>query len=96
MERFSLNKLNEVEGKEQYPVEISNRFGDLEKLNDSVDIYRAWETIRKTTNISAKESVEYYKLKKHKPWCSRSVFKTVRPVETSQTAVVTGFMPNKL
>jgi hypothetical protein len=26
MERFDLKKLNEVEGKEQYRVEISNRF----------------------------------------------------------------------
>jgi ABC-type cobalamin/Fe3+-siderophores transport system ATPase subunit len=26
MERFNLKKLNEVEGKEQYRVEISNRF----------------------------------------------------------------------
>jgi hypothetical protein len=30
MERFNLKKLNEVEGKEQYHVEISNTFADLE------------------------------------------------------------------
>jgi hypothetical protein len=30
MERFILKKLNEVEGKEQYRVEISNRFTALE------------------------------------------------------------------
>jgi hypothetical protein len=30
MERFNLKKLNEVEGKEQYYVEISNRFAALE------------------------------------------------------------------
>jgi hypothetical protein len=30
MERFNLKKLNEVEGKEQYRVEISNRFRALE------------------------------------------------------------------
>jgi hypothetical protein len=30
MERFNLKKLNEVEGKEQYCVEISNRFTALE------------------------------------------------------------------
>jgi hypothetical protein len=28
----------------------------------------AWETIREYINISAKESVGYYELKKHKPW----------------------------
>jgi hypothetical protein len=31
-ERFSLKKLNEVQGKEQYHVEISNRFTALENL----------------------------------------------------------------
>jgi hypothetical protein len=30
MERFNLKKLNEVEGKEQYHVEISNMFVALE------------------------------------------------------------------
>jgi hypothetical protein len=32
MERVNLKKLNEVEGKEQYPVEISNKFAALENL----------------------------------------------------------------
>jgi hypothetical protein len=40
-ERFSLKKLNEVEGKEQYRAEISNRFVALENLDDDVDINRA-------------------------------------------------------
>jgi hypothetical protein len=31
MERFNLKKLNEVEDKERYRVEISNRFAPLEK-----------------------------------------------------------------
>jgi hypothetical protein len=38
MERFNLKKLNEVEGKEQYCVEISNRFATLEHLDTEVDI----------------------------------------------------------
>jgi hypothetical protein len=46
MERFSLKKLNEVEGKQQYHVEISNWFTALENLDTEVDINRAWETIR--------------------------------------------------
>jgi hypothetical protein len=33
MEKFSLKKLNEVEGKEQYRVEESNRFAALEDLD---------------------------------------------------------------
>jgi hypothetical protein len=32
VERFNLKKINEVEGKEQYHVEISNRFAALENL----------------------------------------------------------------
>jgi hypothetical protein len=35
MERFNLKKLNEVEGKEQYSVEISNRFAALENLDET-------------------------------------------------------------
>jgi hypothetical protein len=51
MERFNLKKLNEVEGKEQYHVEISNRFAALENLDAAVDINRAWETIREFMNF---------------------------------------------
>jgi hypothetical protein len=45
VERFSLKKLIEVEDKEQYRVEISNRFTALENLDPEVDIHRAWETV---------------------------------------------------
>jgi hypothetical protein len=44
MERFNLKKLREVEGKEQYRVEISNRFGALKNLDTELDIIRAWKT----------------------------------------------------
>jgi hypothetical protein len=30
MKRFNLKKLNDVEGKEQFRVEVSNRFTDLD------------------------------------------------------------------
>jgi hypothetical protein len=33
MERFNLKKLNKVEGKEYYHVEVSNRFAALEDLD---------------------------------------------------------------
>jgi hypothetical protein len=46
MERFSLKESNEVEGKAQYCVEISNRFSALENLDAAVDTNRAQETIR--------------------------------------------------
>jgi hypothetical protein len=68
MERFNLKKLDEVEGKEQHRVEISNRSAALENLDNDVDIKRAWETIRENIKISAKVSLGYYELKKHKPW----------------------------
>jgi hypothetical protein len=38
MERFNLKKLNEVEGKEKYHVEVSNRFAALEDLDAEVEI----------------------------------------------------------
>jgi hypothetical protein len=45
MERFSLRKLNMVEGKEQFCVEVSNRFAALEDLDAEVEINSAWETL---------------------------------------------------
>jgi hypothetical protein len=36
MERFNLKKLNEVEGKEKYRVEVSDRFAALEDLGTEV------------------------------------------------------------
>jgi hypothetical protein len=46
MERFNLNNLHTVEGKEQYWVKTSNRFTTFENLDADVDVNRAWETIR--------------------------------------------------
>jgi hypothetical protein len=68
MERFNLKKLNVVEGKEQYHVEVSNRFAALEDLDAEVEISSAWETIRENIKISAKENLGYFELKKHKLW----------------------------
>jgi hypothetical protein len=45
MERFNLKKLNEVEGKEQCQVEISNRFAALENLDDDVEPGKLLEII---------------------------------------------------
>jgi hypothetical protein len=44
-ERFDLKKLDDVEVKEKYQVEISNRYADLESLDESFDINNAWESI---------------------------------------------------
>jgi hypothetical protein len=67
MEEFNLKKLNDAEGKGQFSVEVSNRFEALEDLDTEVEINSAWETIRETIKISAKESLGYFELKKHKP-----------------------------
>jgi hypothetical protein len=40
-------------------------FGNLDA---EVNIDRAWETVRENIKISAKESLGYYELKKHKSW----------------------------
>jgi hypothetical protein len=74
IERFSLKKLDEVEGKEQYWVKISNGFAALENLDD-MDIDRAWETIRE----NVKASLGYYELKKHKPWFDEGCSKLLDP-----------------
>jgi hypothetical protein len=68
MERFNLKKLKEIGRREQYHVEISNRLAALENLDTEVDINRARETITGNMKISAKESLDYYELKKNKPW----------------------------
>jgi ABC-type hemin transport system ATPase subunit len=65
IKRFNLKKLNEVEGKEQYRVEISNRFAALENLVAEGYITRAEETIRENIKIIAKESLGYYTLKEN-------------------------------
>jgi hypothetical protein len=68
MERFILKKLNEIEGKVKYRVEVSNRFAALEDLGAEVEINTIWETIRENIEISAIENLGYYELKQHKPW----------------------------
>jgi hypothetical protein len=55
MERFNLKKLNEVESKEQYNVEVSNRFAALEDLDTEVEINSTREMIHENIEISAKE-----------------------------------------
>jgi hypothetical protein len=67
-ERFNLTKLNELEVRKQYEIEITNRFEAVENLNDGKDINRAWENIKENTKMAAKESTVLYELKQHKPW----------------------------
>jgi len=67
-ERLNLRKLNELEVKKQYQIEISNRFAALENLSEDKDINKAWENIKENFKTSAKGSLGMYELKQHKPW----------------------------
>jgi hypothetical protein len=40
----------------------------VENLDAEVDINREWEIIRENIKFSAKDSLDYYQLKKHKSW----------------------------
>jgi hypothetical protein len=65
-ERFNLRMRNELEAREQYQIEISNRFAALENLSDGEDINRAWDTIKKNIKTSAKDSLSLQELMQHK------------------------------
>jgi hypothetical protein len=73
MERFSLKKLNEVEGKEN--VEVWNRFAVLQDLDTEVEINTIWETIREIIKISAKGTLCYYEVTQHTPWFDKGCSK---------------------
>jgi hypothetical protein len=59
MERFNLKKLNEVEGKERYRVEVSNRFAAFKDLDAEVEINAIWKQYKHFSQ----ESLGYYELK---------------------------------
>jgi hypothetical protein len=67
-ERFNLRKLNQLEVKKQYQIEITNRFAALENLENDGDINRAWENINESIQTSARESLGLHEWKQHKLW----------------------------
>jgi hypothetical protein len=62
-DRFNLRKLNELEVRKRYWIEISKRFAVLEDLSDSEDM----ENIKENIKTSVKDSLGLYELKQHKP-----------------------------
>jgi hypothetical protein len=84
MEMFYLKKLNEVEGNEQHHSDVSNRFAAFEDLDSEVEINSAWEMVRENINISAKHSLGYCELKKHKPWFDEACPKLVDQKEQAK------------
>jgi hypothetical protein len=68
-QRFNLRKLNEPEVREQYQIEITNRFAAFEILIDDEDVNRTWENINpENTQTSAKESLGLHEFKQNKAW----------------------------
>jgi hypothetical protein len=66
-EKSNLRKLNKLEVRKQYRIEITNRFAALESLSDDEDINRTWENIKENIKTSVKESLGLHELKQHKP-----------------------------
>ena len=67
-ERFNLWKLNELEVRKQYQIEITNTFAALENLSNDENINRFWENIKENIKTSAKKSLSIHELKEHKTW----------------------------
>jgi len=44
-QRYNLRKLNELEVREKYQIEITNRFAALGKSDDDEDVNRTWKTL---------------------------------------------------
>jgi hypothetical protein len=56
---------NNVAGKEEHQVKMSNRFAAWKNVSGS----KVWENAGvKNVTILTKENVGYYKWKQHKPW----------------------------
>ena len=66
-QRFNLSKLNDLEVRKQYQIDITNRFAALENLNKDEDINRTSKNIKENIKASAKESLGVHEWKQHKP-----------------------------
>jgi len=78
---INLKKPNELKVRNKYWIKISRRSAALENLNDSEGMNRAWENIKETIKISAKESLGLYELKQYKTMASRRMFTIFRSKE---------------
>ena len=68
--RFNLRKLNDLDVRKQYQIEITNRFEALENVSEDENINRGWESIKENIKTSATESLctRMHEMKQHKPW----------------------------
>jgi hypothetical protein len=65
-----VRRLNDLEVRKQYQIEITNRLAALEDLRDFEDINRAWESIKYNIKTS---SLGLHEMKQHKPWFDGNV-----------------------
>ena len=54
VERFNIRKLNELEVRKRYWIEISKRCAALENLSDSEDINKVWKTLKRISKPQLK------------------------------------------
>ncbi|KAJ4449477.1 hypothetical protein ANN_00876 [Periplaneta americana] len=69
--KFNILKLKDEEPKQNYQVEISNRFATLESSDEvekELDVNSVWENIRDSIKIAPEQSIGYYETEKKKPW----------------------------
>ena len=63
--RFNLRKLNDLEVRTQYQIEITNRFAALENVREDEDINRGWESIKENNKTSDTESLGMNEMRQH-------------------------------
>ncbi|KAJ4435014.1 hypothetical protein ANN_23587 [Periplaneta americana] len=69
--KFNILKLKDEETKQNYQVDIWNRFATLEssdEVDKELDVNSVWENIRDSIKIAAEQSIGYYETKKKKQW----------------------------
>ena len=81
-ERLNLSKLNELEVRKQYQIEITNIFTALGNLSNYEDINWAWQNIKENIKTSARGSLCLNKLKQHKPLLDEKCLRNFRSKET--------------
>jgi hypothetical protein len=77
METFNLKQLKEVEGKQKYRAEVSNRFAALEDLDDEVELIVPGKYLERIQTFQPKRLLSYFEMKTHKPWFSKECSKLV-------------------
>jgi len=61
--RFNLRKLNDLEVRKQYQIEITTRFAAFENVSEDEHINRSWESIKENIKTSATESLGMHEMK---------------------------------